>query len=433
MRKHVIPIAAAALIALAGPAAGKVLRLNTPAAPLTIARIEREAPMAERAAWVAYLRRSEALRQRDRDSLPKELRPGETAPPAPIAVTPEHYNMPLDRDAEWYGGAEARRIADTIVSFQTPAGGWSKNMDRSRPRRLPGQRYANDAETMDPDRANFDAPEDRFWTFVGTFDNDATWNEMQFLRRVSERFPGREGDAYRQSLVRGVRYILAAQYPNGGWPQIYPLEGGFHDGITFNDDAMAHAIAMMRLVATDPAFRFVPRDMRQGAARAVERGLALIVRAQVVRDGAPMGWPQQADALTLQPISARNYEPRSISSAETADLLLFLLTPPAPSPAMRRAIDGAARWLERVAVRDVAWTGKGTPEGRKLIRQPGGGPLWARNYDLTTGAPIFGDKDKTIHDDVNDISIGRRNGYNWWVTTPAEALTAYATWKRRAD
>ncbi len=54
----------------------------------------------------------------------------------------------------------AVHIADTMVSFQTPAGGWSKNQDRADPARLPGQRYGNDAETMVQDPAKFDAPYD---------------------------------------------------------------------------------------------------------------------------------------------------------------------------------------------------------------------------------------------------------------------------------
>jgi PelA/Pel-15E family pectate lyase len=48
--------------------------------------------------------------------------------------------------------------------------------------------------------------------------------------------------------------------------------------------------------------------------------------------------------------------------------------------------------------------------------------LWSRNYDLVTQQPIFGDKDQRIHDDVNDISIGRRNGYHWYVTQPQRVL-----------
>ena len=63
--------------------------------------------------------------------------------------------------------------------------------------------------------------------------------------------------------------------------------------------------------------------------------------------------------------------------------------------------------------------------------QQGAGPIWSRNYDIVTGQPIFGDKDQSIHDDVNLISIGRRNGYNWYVTQPRAAIDAYAAWRTR--
>ena len=90
-------------------------------------------------------------------------------------------------------------------------------------------------------------------------------------------------------------------------------------------------------------------------------------------------------------------------------------------------VDG---WLQSVRVYDKSF--EMTDDGRKLIDKPGAGPLWSRNYDLVTGRPIFGDKDQTIHDDVNEISVGRRNGYSWWISSPQKALDLYADWSNRA-
>jgi hypothetical protein len=42
--------------------------------------------------------------------------------------------------------------------------------------------------------------------------------------------------------------------------------------------------------------------------------------------------------------------------------------------------------------------------------------------------PIFGDRDRSIHDDVNELSPERRNGYSWYGTSPAKALAAYQAW-----
>lgn len=409
------------------PASAGVIAVNQPALTLTEERIG-TLPDDRQAVWRAYLLRSKAQMRVDRQSLVSELKPGQTPPAPPQAVGPSQYNMPLDKPAVWYKSAEARHIADTMVSFQTPAGGWSKNQNRAGPARLPGQRYGNDAETMVQDPGNFDAPYDRFWTFVGTLDNDATTTEMRFLQRVAAALPGEEGAPYRESIVRGVQYLLAAQYPNGGWPQIWPLEGGFHDGITFNDNAVAKAAMLLQDVATSPAYRFVPQYLRRDAGAAVGRAVDVILAAQVRQGGKLLGWPQQVDPLTLEPISARNYEPRSIASGETTDVLIFLMNQPNPSPQVRAAVEGGVAWLKDVALYDHAWEKVGD-EGRKLFPRKGEGPLWSRNYDVVTGRAIFGDKDRSIHDDVNEISIGRRNGYNWWVTVPRDALAAYDKWR----
>lgn len=415
------------IAALAAPASATVIGANTPALEVTLERLA-ELPAAQRAAWAQYIARSQKQRQFDRDTLAAELKAGEAAPPAPLAGSGK---MPLNKDAAWYASAEARAIADTIVSFQTPSGGWSKNQDRTKPPRLRGQRYANDAETMQGEPGNFDTPQDRFWTFVGTLDNGATTTEMRFLGRVQAQAPGKEGDAWRASIVNGIQYLLMAQYPNGGWPQNYPLEGGFHDGITFNDNAVAEAAMILEDIAEGhPDFAFVPRALRQQAGAASARAIRPILDAQVVVNGKKTVWPQQVDAVTLKPISARNYEPRSLASAESAEVLMFLMRQPEQTPEIRAAIEAGIAWLKASAVYGKAFTKVSDEEGRKLVDKPGAGPIWSRNYDIATGKPIFGDRDKSIHDDVNYISKGRRNGYSWWNDAPQKAIDAYDQWKR---
>jgi PelA/Pel-15E family pectate lyase len=411
-----------ALLAFApGALLAAVIGHNIPAPEMSRERLA-ELPAAQRPAWQAYLDRSDRRMTLDRATLARELQAGDTVPPPPIAGKP---NAPLDREPAWYASAEAAAIADTILSFQTPSGGWSKNQDRRGPRRLPGQRYANNAETMTVGTGSFDEPRDRYWTFVGTLDNDATTTELRFLARVNQQRPG---DAYRAAIVKGIDYLLMAQTPNGGWPQVYPLEGGFHDGITFNDDAVAEAARVLQDVAEgSPGFAFVPESLRRQAHAAVARAVDLILAAQVVVDGRRTIWPQQIDAITLKPISARNYEMPGLASAESAQVLLFLMQQPRPTPAMMAAVDAGIAWLQAHALRDHAFTM--TPDGRKLVAQPGAGPLWSRIYDIATGRPVFGDWGKTIHNDVNEISKGRRNGYTWWGTWPQKALDAYPRWK----
>jgi PelA/Pel-15E family pectate lyase len=88
----------------------------------------------------------------------------------------------------------------------------------------------------------------------------------------------------------------------------------------------------------------------------------------------------------------------------------------------------AVRHLAAVlALAGASWA----PAVRRLVVQPGAGPLWARYYDPATLKPVFGDRDKSLHDDVNDLSAERRNGYAWWGSWPVKTLQAYDAWLLR--
>jgi hypothetical protein len=67
----------------------------------------------------------------------------------------------------------------------------------------------------------------------------------------------------------------------------------------------------------------------------------------------------------------------------------------------------------------------------RLVAAPGDGPLWARYYEIGTDRPIFGDRDRSIHDDVNEISQERRNGYSWYRDSPRRMLERFAQWSRK--
>jgi PelA/Pel-15E family pectate lyase len=158
--------------------------------------------------------------------------------------------------------------------------------------------------------------------------------------------------------------------------------------------------------------------------------LKCILAAQFRVSGRETIWGQQVDMLTLRPVAARNYEPAALSSEESAHLLIYLMSLPNPSPQVKAAISDGISWLREHAIYNKAVVGgRNTPEGRHLIEQQGAGPLWARFYALDTEKPIFGDRDKTLHDDMNEISLERRNGYAWFNTAPAAALSGYETWK----
>jgi PelA/Pel-15E family pectate lyase len=403
-----------------------VVGTNTAAQPITAERIAKLPPKRQ-AAWRDYLARSVRQMQADRAGLQAELKAAGLAEP----LTPPNgftgRNMPLTKPAEWYGSAEARRVADIVVSFQTPAGGWGKNLNVADHVRQRGESYAsnNVSRYLAPD--DFDTPRDPHWNYVGTLDNDATATELQFLARVAAAVEAKANAPYRASFLRGLEYLFAAQFPNGGWPQVWPLEGGYHDAITFNDSAVTNALELLAGVADGKgAFAFVPAKVRQRAGASVARGLECILATQIVENGRRTVWGQQHDAFTLQPVAGRNYEPAALCSSESAEMLMFLMGLPKPSTAMAGAIHAAAAWFQKTAIRDKAY-GRG-PDGGRLTPASGGKPIWARFYEIGTDRPIFADRDKSIHDNVEELSRERRMGYSWYNSVPQEALDRYAQW-----
>ena len=289
----------------------------------------------------------------------------------------------LEQPAAWYASVEAAAIADNVLKFQRDSGGWPKDVDMTAPPSAPAP-------------ATSDA----------TIDNGATTTQIRFLSQVGT-------DRHRAAALRGIDYLIAAQYPNGGWPQFFPLRKDYSRHITFNDDAMINAASLLEEVAAGRnPFAFVDRNRRARAADAVARATEVILKTQVLVDGALTAWCAQHDAVTLEPRPARTYEHVSLSGAETVGIVRFLMRQPR-TPTIERAVDAAVAWLRAVRL----------PDGR-----------WARFYQIGTNRPIFSGRDGVIKYQLSEIEQERIDGYAWFGTW-AKALVEqeYVRWKQRAD
>jgi PelA/Pel-15E family pectate lyase len=102
---------------------------------------------------------------------------------------------------------------------------------------------------------------------------------------------------------------------------------------------------------------------------------------------------------------------------------------PDPSPEIVTAVHAAAAWFEKTKLMNVAFKSTGS-DGRHLVTAPGNGPIWSRYYEIGDDKPIFGDRDKSIHDNVDEISKERRRGYSWYTDTAKRALEHYARWSK---
>jgi PelA/Pel-15E family pectate lyase len=446
MRRSRFSLGLLFLLAMAVPllvpaaASAKVIGKNVIAKSVTRERVLTLVPKDQRKAWLAYLHKSEIQQARDKQALKADEEAAGVTDPK---YAPHGFGSALrvEHPESWYTSPEALQIAHNVVTYQVPDGGWSKNIDMVSGPRAPGNRYDTDNLDRFSESGDFDAPIDPNWNYIATLDNDATWLQIRFLAHVTTALLATHRDAaaapFRAAVERGVEYLLNAQYPNGGWPQVWPLEGLYHDAITMNDDAMLHAIEILQDVAEGaPDYRFLSQSLAKRADVAAARGIACLLRLQIVENGVKTVWADQYDALTLEPTSARNYEMAALTSSESASVVEFLMSLPNLSAEEAAAVRDAAAWFKKVEIFGYRY-GSGnffadrrSPEGRKLEKDPGAGPIWSRFYQIGTDLPIFGDRDKTIHDDVNDLSRERRNGYAWFNKEGDAVLNQFAAWQK---
>ena len=338
--------------------------------------------------------------------------------------TSPHVTWPdvLDQPRSWYGTAAARSVADAVLQFQRPDGGWPKNIDMTVP---PAQRTARETES--------------------TIDNGATTTQIELLARV---FAGTADARFRDAALRGLGYLLAAQYPNGGWPQVYPLKNDYSRHITFNDNAMVRVLRVLDDAAEGgDVWAFVDPATRGRAAEAVRKGVDVILASQIRVAGALTAWCAQHDEVTLAPRKARAYEHPSLSGQETVGIVRFLMTrdPSSRSPSggaarpVVAAIEAAVAWLRRSALhgwRVERRTDPSMPNGwdRVMVRDPDAPPIWARFYEIGTNRPIFSGRDGVIRYRLEDIEHERRTGYAWLGDWPRALLDKeYPAWKARVD
>jgi PelA/Pel-15E family pectate lyase len=434
-------LALLAALGLSSSSSAKVIGNNVIAQPVTRERIA-VLPRKQQKAWLEYLERSEKQKAVDKRTLVDEQKAAGNTNPKPASMGRGMFALRANHPAEWWTSDDAIKDAHNIVTYQVADGGWSKNIDMVSKPRAPGDLYDTDNLDRFPGTADFDKPVDPHWHYIATLDNNATWMQIVFLAHVTTALLAAHRDAdaapFRASVERGIEYLLNSQYPNGGWPQVWPLEGGYHDAITINDDAMLHAVEILRDVATGAEdYTFLPKTLVREAGPAADRGIDCLLKLQITENGVKTAWAQQYDALTLEPTSARNYEMAALTSDESDPVVEFFMGLPDPTPAEVSAVHDACAWLTKVEIFGYRF-GSGnffadrrSPEGRKLVAVAGAGPIWSRYYQIGTDKPIFGDRDKTIHDDVNDLSLERRNGYSWFNTEGIAVLDEYKTWVQK--
>ncbi len=215
-----------------------------------------------------------------------------------------------------------------------------------------------------------------------TFDDEITQGALMFLMALDTVL---NESWLNESIELGMAFMMESQFENGGWPQWYPLRGGYHDYYTFNDGAINDNIRLMM-----HAYR---QYGNPDYLRSAEAGGEFIIQSQWK---APQsGWAQQYNH-DLEPAWARRFEPPGICSLVTGRNIhtlidLYLLT---FDEKYLKPIPAAIRWLENSQI---------------------GVERWARLYEVGSNKPIYGDREdgNKIFYDYLTISERERTSYGW--------------------
>lgn len=306
-------------------------------------------------------------------------------------------------------------IWDNMLVYQLPNGGWSKQYTDGTAVDYK-KKLSNDILKIIP-------KEDR----LATIDNKATTQEIEAL---AEGFQKTSKKEYKEAVIRGINYLLSAQYENGGFPQYYPDTKGYRSQITFNDNAMINVLELLRKVGNgEDTYDFISEELSTKAQRAVQKGVNCILRAQVRVGNELTVWAAQYDEH-LKPAQARKFEPISLAASESVGIVRFLMKEE-PTEEIVKAIESAIAWLNTVKIRGYRFETSRDAKGkmvRKLVDDDKS-IVWSRFYEIGTNKPVFGDRDDTVHYNFDEISEERKNGYSWYGEWPVNLLkNNYPKW-----
>ncbi len=216
---------------------------------------------------------------------------------------------------------------------------------------------------------------------VTTLDDDNTQSALRFLMHI-DRALDRKDAKIHEAVAFALDGLLAAQYPNGAWPQRFSgppkaeehpvLKAGYPESwlrewpnvnymgyYTLNDNALATTISTLFEAAE------IYGDNRYSDA--ARRGGDFLILAQMP-DPQP-AWAQQYDAQ-MHPAWARKFEPASVTGGESQGAIRILMDVYRQTGDQKylEPIPRALDYLEKSAL----------PSGRL-----------ARFYELKTNRPLY--------------------------------------------
>lgn len=302
-------------------------------------------------------------------------------PPGTPAVG-EAYVRLYDATGEPVFLDAARSAAEALRRGQLRSGGWTDHIDFEATDRN------RTAYRVDPPGAKKKS--------LSSLDDDKTQSAIRFLIQFDRSLSFKD-EAIHEMTQFALEGLLRAQYPNGGFPQVwaeprlaedfpilpatyprdwqrqYPGHGSYWFRYTLNDNLMPDV--MHTLFLADEVYG--DRRYRRAALRAAD----FMLLAQLP-DPQP-AWAQQYD-FDMHPTWARKFEPPAATGGESQGVLQILLE------VYRRTDE--RKYLEPVP-RALAYLKKSLlPDGRL-----------ARFYELQSNRPLYFTRDYVVTYDDSDL------------------------------
>jgi len=275
----------------------------------------------------------------------------------------------------------AEKAAGALILGQHPSGGWHYFIDFDS---AGIQSWYNEVAVKARGW-------EEFYHYYGncTFDDDTSTSPTRFLL---ELYTATLDPRYKGPLLKALDFVLDSQYPNGAWPQRYPVQNGFpSDGrpdytsfYTFNDDVTSNNIYLLL-----EAHEKLGNETYLKAAR---RGMDFYLVSQMPSPQA--GWAEQYD-FELKPAWSRSYEPASICLDQTLDNIKELQN--------FYRITGDRRYLKPISGA-IAWI-----ESSVINVDPTKNFTHANFYESRTNKPLV------VHHEHRELSNGRFEILRYWV------------------
>ena len=213
-----------------------------------------------------------------------------------------------------------------------------------------------------------------------TFDKGTTQKTLRFLIDLDKET---DRKWLSKAIELGVDFVIRAQYPNGAWPQQYPLTGGYSDLFTFKNGVTNECIELMV-----HAHRIGKNKKYLNTAL---KGGDFILKSVV--SGKQPGWAQQY-SKDMKPARGRTFEPPALCSRATArniDTLTTLYIETGDSR-FTEPVKQAVTWLNTLQL----------SSGR-----------WALLYEIGSNKPVYGSKDRRIFHSLEKVSDALRSSHTW--------------------